>query len=109
MGRAIFFDEDLSINRDQSCAACHGENGGSRGPRFGDQCSRRGSTRARSRGDSVIASPRPPPVFAVNCWPAPEVGQNMNRDELGNLGLNEAEEEAIVAFLKTLSDGYVPR
>jgi cytochrome c peroxidase len=49
------------------------------------------------------------PVSAVNCWPAPEVEQNMNRDELGNLGLSEAEERAIVVFLKTLSDGYVPR
>ena len=39
-------------------------------------------------------------------WPEPEVADNINKDELGNLGLNESEEKAIVAFLKTLSDGY---
>jgi cytochrome c peroxidase len=37
-------------------------------------------------------------------WPAPEVAENVNRTEVGNLGLTEAEENAIVAFLKTLSD-----
>ena len=40
-------------------------------------------------------------------WPPPEVAQNVNTDELGDLGLNQQEELAIVAFLKTLSDGYV--
>ena len=44
-----------------------------------------------------------------NCWPEPEVAENVNRDELGDLGLTEEEEAAIVAFLKTLSDGYVPK
>jgi len=44
----------------------------------------------------------------AGCWPAPEVLQNMNTAELGNLGLTPAEEAAIVAFLKTLSDGYTP-
>jgi cytochrome c peroxidase len=43
----------------------------------------------------------------VDCWPRPEVPMNVNSDELGNLGLTDAEEDAIVAFLKTLSDGYV--
>ena len=42
------------------------------------------------------------------CWPAPEVSDNVNTDELGDLGLTPDEEAAIVAFLKTLSDGYVP-
>ncbi len=41
-------------------------------------------------------------------WPAPEVAANVNTAELGNLGLNHGEELAIVAFLKTLSDGYKP-
>jgi cytochrome c peroxidase len=41
-------------------------------------------------------------------WPAPEVPVNVNTEELGNLGLTPDEEAAIVAFLKTLSDGYVP-
>ncbi len=39
-------------------------------------------------------------------WPAPEVTANINTTELGNLGLNHGEELAIVAFLKTLSDGW---
>jgi cytochrome c peroxidase len=46
------------------------------------------------------------PVFAVNCWPAPEVTENVNVDELGNLGLTADEEAAVVAYLKTLTDGY---
>jgi len=40
------------------------------------------------------------------CWPEPEVNENVNDDELGNLKLTDAQEDAIVAFLKTLSDGY---
>jgi cytochrome c peroxidase len=40
-------------------------------------------------------------------WPQPEVAQNVNTDELGDLGLTEKEEKAIVAFMKTLSDGYL--
>ena len=44
----------------------------------------------------------------ANCWPAPEVEANLNTRELGNLGLSADEEAAIVAFLKTLSDGYMP-
>ena len=40
-------------------------------------------------------------------WPAPEVPVNVNRAELGNLGLTAAEEDAIVAFLKTLTDRVV--
>ncbi len=42
----------------------------------------------------------------VEPWPAPEVPENVNRDELGNLGLTDEEEDAIVAFLETLTDGY---
>jgi hypothetical protein len=30
----------------------------------------------------------------------------MNRRQLGNLGLSSEQEEQIVAFLKTLTDGY---
>jgi cytochrome c peroxidase len=37
-------------------------------------------------------------------WPAPEVAANVNKIESGNLGLTDAEESAIVDFLKTLSD-----
>jgi cytochrome c peroxidase len=47
-------------------------------------------------------------ALAADCWPAPEVAENVNTDELGDLGLTPEEEAAIVAFLKTLSDGYEP-
>ncbi len=43
-------------------------------------------------------------ALAADCWPAPEVEENVNTTELGNLGLTDEEEDAIVAFLKTLSD-----
>jgi cytochrome c peroxidase len=39
-------------------------------------------------------------------WPAPEVGQNVNREELGNLRLTNQELEDVVAFLHTLTDGW---
>lgn len=41
-------------------------------------------------------------------WPPPEVPENVNTAELGNLKLSDAEEDAIVEFLKTLTDGYMP-
>ena len=41
----------------------------------------------------------------VSCWPLPETAMNMNSKEMGNLRLSDAEEEAIVAFMKTLTDG----
>jgi len=44
-------------------------------------------------------------ALADNCWPAPEVAETVNTSELGDLGLTPEEEAAIVAFLKTLSDG----
>jgi cytochrome c peroxidase len=44
----------------------------------------------------------------VEVWPMPEVPMNVNTDELGNLGLTPEEEAAVVAFLKTLSDGWTP-
>ena len=40
-------------------------------------------------------------------WPAPEVSENVNREELGNLGLTNEELEDLVAFLKTLTDGWI--
>ncbi len=39
-------------------------------------------------------------------WPHPEVRENVNREELGNLGLTELEIDDIVAFLRSLTDGY---
>lgn len=45
----------------------------------------------------------------VEDWPTPEVLENINTDELGNLELTDEEEDAIVAFMRTLSDGYQSR
>ncbi len=45
------------------------------------------------------------PLPGMNCWPKPEYPMNVNKTELGNLGLSFFEELAIVQFLKTLSDG----
>lgn len=39
-------------------------------------------------------------------WPKPEVPQNVNRKEMGNLKLTKKEVAAIVAFMGTLTDGY---
>jgi DNA invertase Pin-like site-specific DNA recombinase len=41
----------------------------------------------------------------VTCWPAPEVPANENK-VIGNLGLTDKEEDQVVAFMKTLTDGY---
>jgi cytochrome c peroxidase len=45
-------------------------------------------------------------ALKMDCWPEPEISENVNTDELGDLGLTDEEEDAIVAFLKTLSDGF---
>jgi len=41
-------------------------------------------------------------------WPPPEYPDTMNVTELGNLGLADADEDAIVEFMKTLTDGWRP-
>ncbi|MCK9606198.1 MAG: c-type cytochrome [Methylomonas sp.] len=46
------------------------------------------------------------PGFGKTGWPEPEFSENLNSDELGNLGLSDDEEKALVAFLKTLTDDY---
>ena len=45
-------------------------------------------------------------AVAQGCWPEPEVPETVNRVELGNLQLTEDEERALVAFMRTLSDGF---
>ena len=47
-------------------------------------------------------------ALAADCWPPPEVPDNVNTDELGDLGLTAEEEAAIVAFMGALSDGFLP-
>jgi cytochrome c peroxidase len=46
-------------------------------------------------------------VEKVTCWPMPEDPNNENTT-IGKLGLSSQEEDDIVAFLKTLVDGYKP-
>ena len=46
------------------------------------------------------------PGEKLTCWPAPEDATNLNKRQLGNLKLTSQEEDALVAFLKTLTDGY---
>jgi cytochrome c peroxidase len=44
----------------------------------------------------------------ATCWPAPESTDNMNTSKVGHLGLSDAEEDALVAFMQALTDGSVP-
>ncbi len=46
-------------------------------------------------------------IEKVTCWPEPEVPNNIDMTT-GSLGLTDQEENQIVAFLKTLTDGYDP-
>jgi cytochrome c peroxidase len=41
-------------------------------------------------------------------WDPPEYPDTVNFDELGNLGLSDKDEDALVKFMKTLSDDYKP-
>ena len=60
------------------------------------------NTRDILPAEDAVTDPKP----GINCWPKPEVSQNLNKTETGNLGLSSDEESDIVEFLKTLSDGY---
>jgi cytochrome c peroxidase len=44
-------------------------------------------------------------VEKVNCWPMPEVKYTVDMTT-GNLGLSDREEDQVVAFLLTLTDGF---
>jgi len=44
-------------------------------------------------------------VVAQN-WPVPEYPDTVNFDELGDLGLSEDDEDALVKFMKTLTDDW---
>ena len=46
-------------------------------------------------------------ALANDCWPQAEVAENVNTDELGDLKLTDAEENALVAFMMAMSDGYM--
>ena len=44
-------------------------------------------------------------IEKVNCWPQPEVPNNVDMT-IGQLGLTDHEEDLIVTFLQTLTDGF---
>jgi cytochrome c peroxidase len=44
-------------------------------------------------------------VEKVTCWPEPEIPDNIDMT-IGDLGLTDTEENQVVAFLETLTDGY---
>jgi cytochrome c peroxidase len=47
------------------------------------------------------------PGEKVTCWRAPETPETINRKQLGDLKLSDQQEDLLVAFLKTLTDGYL--
>jgi hypothetical protein len=49
------------------------------------------------------------PGEGATCWPAPESTDNLNTKRVGRLGLSDAEEDALVSFMQTLTDGFMPR
>jgi hypothetical protein len=49
------------------------------------------------------------PGEGVTCWPVPESTANMNTKTVGRLGLSDAEENQLVSFMQTLTDGYTSR
>ena len=49
------------------------------------------------------------PGDGTTCWPAPESTDNMNTKFVGRLGLSDEEENALVSFMQTLTDGFVQR
>ena len=46
------------------------------------------------------------PGEGMTCWPVPESTANMNTKRLG---LSDAEEDALVSFMQTLTDGFMSR
>jgi cytochrome c peroxidase len=49
------------------------------------------------------------PGEGTTCWPAPETTRNMNTKFVGRLGLSDEEEDALVSFMQTLTDGFMAR
>ena len=49
------------------------------------------------------------PGEGTTCWPTLESTENINTKRVGRLGLTEAEEDALVAFMQTLTDGFTRR
>jgi cytochrome c peroxidase len=47
------------------------------------------------------------PREGTGCWPASEATDNMNTSKIGHLGLSDSEEDALVSFMQTLTDGFM--
>ena len=56
--------------------------------------------------DSLARCKPNDPGEGLTCWPAPESTLNMNTSHMGRLGLTDAEEDALVSFMQTMTDGY---
>ena len=54
---------------------------------------------------AVPHCPAGSPGEGVTCWPVPEVPRNLNTT-CCDLGLTDQQEDYLVAFLRTLTDGY---
>jgi cytochrome c peroxidase len=55
--------------------------------------------------DTYAAASCTPETEKITCWPPPEVAANKDMT-IGHLGLSAAEEDQVVAFLRTLTDGF---
>jgi cytochrome c peroxidase len=58
--------------------------------------------------DTLPRCPVGSPGEQVTCWPAPEFAGNLNK-HCCDLNLTDAQEDDVVAFMKTLTDGYWKR
>ena len=56
--------------------------------------------------DMLPTCPEGGAASARPCWRAPEVAENVNRTDMGRLGMCPMQVRAIVAFLNTLTDGW---
>jgi hypothetical protein len=58
----------------------------------------------------LLARCRPDdPGESISCWPPPESTDNINTKRVGRLGLSDEEENALISFMQTLTDGFMQR
>ena len=49
------------------------------------------------------------PARVQRAGPHPESTDNINTKRVGRLGVSDAKEDALVSFMQTLMDGFMPR
>jgi hypothetical protein len=122
LGKLLLYDKQLSVNRNEACTFCHMPEAGFTGP-----ASELNRTRLCEglRAQRYFTSPKAIVHFyntrdvlprcqphdvneGTTCWPAPESTDYMNRSRVGRLGPSDGEEDAIVRFMRTLTDGFTP-